>query len=899
MKASLAKRNEKCSITLEENCTPHPIIVMMDDEMAIDYPAGEQPLHINPSQAPVKKPTEAELQAELEAPTLAAESKAQQILDNTPLDVCVFHKDWRVRKLAYEKLVKVFDEAGDEEPFREFAQKIPDMINDKNSAAQSASIDVVKIFAEKAPLPVVSGIAEDVGKFMADKCLKGGPKHANTKRASAAILAMVGADCGEAIIKSFANSGFANKNVKVKLGTVSIISAALATYGKKEVPIDNICAKLPMLIQDPNTEIRTAGKKLAILLHDWTKRPASDLVAGAKEMIVKELEAQFEKNDKKPKPKATKRTRSKEGTPEDAESDDDKQQKPSQLTNAAMDLASELKKKKVTIEDGGNKTESPWEEAYESSDWKQNKAAIDVVLETVGAKAIDPFHNQVSPRRAKKKRLHLKSIAAGSESILFPKLYEWLNNSKMPTVVKASLELIMALMKNPDGSNRVEFCSEHGMKFASSLVKRLGIQHKVYDEKVIETFELIMKERIVKISSLTGEIAEALKVKKPAAKANMMQWVANCLGNYATSSEFKGQASKFFVSIFGQEKDAAAGDIRNAALHGLAAVRVVAGEKSSADLYERLDDKRKAKIDDDMAIIQKSREKYLGNSSKGKKARTPRNGAMTPKRNGPMDMTEILRLKVESGDKKVMWVEAYESVDWQVHKAAIDEVIKAISKKKALVAGSEMFLFPRLSKLIGESKMPTVVKAGTDLVLQIVNKMTSFRTKNARSLVVAYLKRVTMPSVVYDKLVVSALELIVSKKYLRMMDVRSEIEQAMKNRSPRAKCALMRAVASCLSWGVVGPELKHFGDWFSGFVNDRQIDLRNAGIDGLSALWAAAGEKNVIVWVAKLDDARKRRVAEGVTRYKKQKNSHKSNVDESKRAESRSKPSSPSYSRGI
>ena len=850
-------------------------MAMESEKMIFANEEELQPMDINPSETllqlppPMNKPSEAELEAALEAPTLAAENKALEKIDSTPLRECIFDKDWRVRKLAYEKLSKKFKESKSEGPYREFAQKIPDMINDKNSAAQSASMDVVKIFAEKAPLTVVSAIAEDVGKFIADKCLKCGPKHANTKRASAAICSMVGADCGESVIQAFAKSGFKNKNSKVKLGTASIISTALSTYGKKEVPIDAICATLPKLILDPNPEVRTAGKKLAILLHDWTKRPANVLVPGAKDMIVKELEAQFEKNDKKPKPKPTKRTRSKEGMSEEEDSGDDKHEESARQVRGSINLEAVLKKAKVTLDDGGSKIEISWREAYESSNWKENKAALDEVLEIVGVKAIDKNQNMLSPRRTKKKPLVLKSIAPGSEAILFPNLYEWLHNSKMPTVIKACLELIMVLMKDPkNGSSRVEFCTEHGTKFASSLVKRLGIQHKVYDDKVTETLEILVKEKLVKVSSLTGEITTALKVKKPAAKAHVMQCIAYNLGNYATSREFKSDGIKFFVKIFAQEKDAAAVDIRNAALYGLAAVRVVFGETSSSDLYEKLDAKRKAKIDEDMATIQKSRKKYQGKLASDEKSMTR---ASMPRRDGPFDMTCILRMKVVTGDKKVLWKEAYESTDWKNLKLAIDEVVRAITNKKSIVAGSESFLFPRLSELMKTSKMPTVVKAGTELIVQLVNKTSSFRTENAKTLAGAYVKRITMPSVVYDKATLIALESLVSKKYVRMMDVRKDIEDAMKIQSPKAQSALMRAVANCLSWGVVSAELKHFGDWYSNLVNHKQTEVKNAAIDGLSALWATAGEKNVMVWVLKLDERRQTRVAEGVARFKKQK----------------------------
>ncbi len=521
-----------------------------------------------------------------------------------PLNERVFHKVWKVRELAYLELGDNFESAPDDgQIFKEYANGMAKIARDSNAAAQVAGFQAIIKFAESAPLPIVRSTAKEIGKAIGEKGMNGRP--VNKKRAAEAIVAMVGAECGQIIIEIFAAVGFKSKVAKVVVGTATAICDALSTYGKAHIPIKAICKHVPKLLGDKNKEVRAAGKKLAVLINYWTKEPAQTLIPGVKEVILKELEPLFAQNAKKSKPKATKLTRSKikrvrkagEAEEDESESEVEEEEEEEEDTDLGINLWERLQPMRVAVETDDKGKVIAYEQfpkAFQSDKWNHHKAAIDAAIEVIGE----------------------NKIMAGTEADLTPRFRELLRKSKMAVVIASCARLAIALMLGL----RKDLPRATARDCASSLILRLKETSRVVVEPVASALDLLHQKKFIKIYDFRNDIEKAAKIKSPKSRVNLLRWVARSISKGMPSADIKGEPLKFFSALFLDQTDDRSTEVRDAALFGISALQYLAGTKSTEKLVAKLDKQKQVKVTSGVTSIKEARKAEKANAEAGGKS---------------------------------------------------------------------------------------------------------------------------------------------------------------------------------------------------------------------------------------------------------------------------------------
>lgn len=536
-----------------------------------------------------------------------------------PLAERVVHKHWKVREIAYCHLAEAFDSAADDDKlFDEYARSMAKIARDPQQAAQMTGFSAISKFAENAPIPLVRSTAKDVGKALAEKGLNGRP--INRTRASETLVAMVGAECGHVIIDVFANTGFKNKSAKVVAGSAKTICDALTTYGKSHIPIKEVCKHIPKLLNDKNKEVRAAGKQLAVLLNYWTKQPAQTLIPGVKEVITKELEPLFAENAKKSKPKATKLTRSKlkrirkgeDEVDDESESEDESEEEEEEDLDLGIDIWERVQSMKVAVEfdqNGKPTAYEQWLPAFKSDKWNYHKAAIDAVIETIGE----------------------SRIAAGAQANIVPRLRDFLKKSKMAVVIASCARLVTALILGL----RKDFPRSLARECTIYLIQRLKESSKIVAGPVATALDTLHLKKCVKVFDFRSDIETASKIKSPKARVNLLRWLGRCISKGMPSADIKGEALQFFGQLFLKETSDRSTEVRDAALHAISALQVLAGEKSSAKYVDKLDKQRQAKVASGAAKIREMRKaEKAGAGAEGKpetEASSAKKTAKSPK----------------------------------------------------------------------------------------------------------------------------------------------------------------------------------------------------------------------------------------------------------------------------
>lgn len=525
-----------------------------------------------------------------------------------PLKERVYHKLWKVRELAYGELAETFESAPDDDQiFKDYAMGMAKIARDSNAAAQMAGFLAISKFAESAPLPIVRSTAKEIGRAIAEKGMNGRP--VNKKRASEAIVAMVGAECGLVIIEVFATFGFKSKIAKVVVGTANTICDALTAYGKAHIPIKPICKHVPKLLGDKNKEVRAAGKKLAVLINYWTKEPAQTLIPGVKEVIIKELEPLFAQNAKKSKPKAAKLTRSKikrvrkagEVDDADSESEVEEEEDEEEDTDLGINLWERLQPMKVAVETDDKGKVIAYEQfpkAFASDKWNHHKAAVDAAIEVIGE----------------------NKVMAGTETELIPRFRELLRKSKMAVVIASCARLCTALMLGL----RKDLPRAVARDCATSLILRLKETSRVVVEPVASALDLLHQKKFIKVFDFRNDIEKASKIKSPKSRVNLLRWLTRCISKGMPTADIKGEPLKFFSALFLSQTDDRSTEVRDAALSGISALQYLAGTKSTEKLVAKLDKQKQVKVANGVTSIKEARKAEKANAeASGKSEDTP------------------------------------------------------------------------------------------------------------------------------------------------------------------------------------------------------------------------------------------------------------------------------------
>ncbi len=495
-----------------------------------------------------------------------------------PLSEKVAHKNWKVREAAYRELTDKFNVAPeDAKVYPDFAGSLIKIAKDSNAAAQLSGFDAVSKFAETAPPPLVRRLAADIGKAIAEKGMNGRPS--NKKRAAQALIMFVGADCGDVVIQNFAATGFKSKTPKVVAATAETIREAFETYGSAAMPVKVVASHMSTLFGHSTEQVRSAGKALAVELHLWIGEPARAVLKGAKEVIVKEVEALFLENAKRGKPEPKKLTRAKEiriraaenggggdGDDSDGAGGGDEEEEELNLAEE-IDLMEKLQNVKIVIEEGVKKD---WVDAVDSKKWSARKKALDTAVNIVGELRLTPGpHPEIIPR--------LRKILAKDSNI---------------NVVASAAKLI----KGMANGMRKDFPGPAAKALTVDLLVRLKEKNKIVIDAVASALDMLHLKKCIKVVEMRDEVAAAAGKKSPKARIELLRWLARCLKKGIPAADMKGPALKSFGQLLVKATDDSSGEVRDAALSGISALQVLAGDRNVAQFLDKLDQKRKDKV---------------------------------------------------------------------------------------------------------------------------------------------------------------------------------------------------------------------------------------------------------------------------------------------------------------
>lgn len=510
-----------------------------------------------------------------------------------PLPEKVVHKNWKVRDAAYKELTKKFELAPEDDPvYSAFAALLIKIARDSNAPAQLSGFDAIAKFAETAPPPLIRKLSTDIGKAIAEKGMNGRP--VNKKRAAAALIMFVGADAGDVVIPAFAAAGVKSRTPKVVTATADTMREALSTYGSTAMPCKVILGHIPTLFAHSNEQVRNAGKELSVELHLWIGKPVRGALKGAKDVIIKELEAIFDKaEEKKEKPKPKELTRAKqervrntgeasseedsgaEGAGVEEEDDDEFVEE--------INLTEKLEGLKIEYEQGEEKIKADWGTAMDSKQWSARKTALDTAINIVGDLKLTPGpHAEIVPR--------LRKILAKDANI---------------NVTAAAAKLITGMANGM----RKDFPPGAAKALTVDLMLRLKEKKSVLIDAVHTALDTLHLKKCIQLVQMGEEVTAAAGKKSPQARLQLLKWLERCFKKGMSPADMKGPTLKAFGGLLLKATDDSSGDVRDAALAAISALQVLAGDRNVASLLDKLDQKRKDKVAAGVKLVLEERKK--------------------------------------------------------------------------------------------------------------------------------------------------------------------------------------------------------------------------------------------------------------------------------------------------
>lgn len=239
-----------------------------------------------------------------------------------------------------------------------------------------------------------------------------------------------------------------------------------------------------------------------------------------------------------------------------------------------------------------------------------------------------------------------------------------------------------------------------------------------------------------------------------------------------------------------------------------------------------------------------------------------------------VDLSEEINLMEKLAKEKVRidedtvkdWFTAIDSKLWRARKESLDVACKLIDGVR-LIPVSHQEVFIRLRKIIPKDSNVNVVASASRLIIAMANGLKkNFPQGVAKALMLDLFTRLKEKNPVVIVPVCNALDELHLKRCMRFYEFLDEIKTASEHKVPKARCELLLWVGRCLMNGTAGVDLKGaplkcFGAMFLKSTDDSTPDVRDAALSGLAALQKLVGERNVKVYIEKLDKKRKDKVA--------------------------------------
>ena len=191
---------------------------------------------------------------------------------------------------VYEEASKQFKTWDEDDPkWKNYQGLAKKMVTDSNAVAQEKGLECCLAFAENCK--TAPKTAAEVVDGLVLKCVAA-PKTKTKELATQLCLMYCEIEAHEKVIEQLL-AGFANKNPKVVSGCVNNVTECLRCFGAKVIKISPLLKAIIPLMDHRDKDVREGGKRLIIECYRWIGDMMKVQLKDLKDLVMKELEAEF------------------------------------------------------------------------------------------------------------------------------------------------------------------------------------------------------------------------------------------------------------------------------------------------------------------------------------------------------------------------------------------------------------------------------------------------------------------------------------------------------------------------------------------------------------------------------------------------------------------------------
>ncbi|KAM0254855.1 hypothetical protein ACHAQJ_006347 [Trichoderma viride] len=322
--------------------------------------------------------------------SLAAMADQEEDLSSLPLPDRFSHKNWKVRKQAYEDVAKQFAKSPDESdpcfrPFLNDPGLWKSAVSDSNVAAQQEAILSLCEYLKYGGRDGALRSRAHTISPMVEKCLSS-TRPAIKQNSLEALLLYIELDVAAPVIEEVL-PGLGNKVPKNVAATLNALTQIVHNYGCKIVDPKPILKALPKAFGAADKNVRAEATALAVELYRWLREAMKPMFWGdLKPTQQTDLEAQFEKVKAEGTPKQERLLRTQQeileagggGGEEGEEDGEEAEEEPAEIDAFAL----------AEPEDVLKKMPPNFHELLASSKWKDRKDAVDGLYQVLNVPRI-------------------------------------------------------------------------------------------------------------------------------------------------------------------------------------------------------------------------------------------------------------------------------------------------------------------------------------------------------------------------------------------------------------------------------------------------------------------------------------------------------------------------------
>lgn len=315
----------------------------------------------------------------------------EEDLSSLPLPDRFSHKNWKVRKQAYEDVAKQFAKSPDESdpcfrPFLNDPGLWKSAVADSNVAAQQEAIAALCEFLKYGGRDCALRTRGVAITPIVEKCLSS-TRPAIKQNSLEALLLFIELDTAAPVVEEVL-PGLGNKVPKNVAATLNALTQIVHNYGCKIVDPKPILKALPKAFGAADKNVRAEATGLAVELYRWLREAMKPMFWGdLKPTQQTDLEAQFEKVKAEGTPKQERLLRSQQeqaesggggGGEDGEEGEEEEADEPAEIDAFAL----------AEPEDVLKKVPPNFSESLASSKWKDRKEAVEALYAVVNVPRI-------------------------------------------------------------------------------------------------------------------------------------------------------------------------------------------------------------------------------------------------------------------------------------------------------------------------------------------------------------------------------------------------------------------------------------------------------------------------------------------------------------------------------